>query len=122
MGYRPRPEVRKALLVGSALAVLGGLNAPAAIGFARHEYHQYRINQPAYKAAYGHWDQLDMPAKYRVNSIHATLLPTGKVLLIAGSGNTIRHFEGGSFDSTLWVDPAQLNLLRARMDAYAPLH
>ncbi|MEU1629164.1 galactose oxidase-like domain-containing protein [Streptomyces sp. NPDC020096] len=105
MKYRPSPKVRKALVGSAAVAVLGGMNAPAAIGFAQREYHQYEINRPEYKARYGHWDLLAMPTKYRVNSIHATLLPTGKVLLIAGSGNSVKHFNGGRFDSTLW-DPA----------------
>jgi len=52
----------------------------------------------------GHWNILDMPAQARVNAIHAALLPTGKVLIIAGSGNSPRNFAAGSFTSLLW-DP-----------------
>ncbi len=40
-----------------------------------------------------------------VNSIHAALLNTGKVLLIAGSGNNEKRFEQQSFRSVIW-DPA----------------
>lgn len=56
-------------------------------------------------AAYGHWDLVDVPRQYRINSIHAALLHTGKVLLIAGSGNNVRNFRAGTFKSVLW-DPA----------------
>lgn len=42
-----------------------------------------------------------MPKRYQLNSIHAILLRTGKVLLIAGSGNSVKLFEGGTFRSTL---------------------
>ena len=51
----------------------------------------------------GRWDtaRFDSP----VNSIHAALLHTGKVLLIAGSGNDEEQFDSGTFRSVLW-DPA----------------
>ena len=39
-----------------------------------------------------------------VGAIHAALLHTGKVLLIAGSGNNAERFEAGTFRSILW-DP-----------------
>ena len=40
-----------------------------------------------------------------MNAIHAALLHTGKVLLIAGSGNNRKAFEAGTFETVLW-DPA----------------
>jgi hypothetical protein len=41
----------------------------------------------------------------RVNAVHAALLRTGKVLIIAGSGNNRKQFDAGSFKTLLW-DPA----------------
>jgi hypothetical protein len=39
-----------------------------------------------------------------VNAIHAALLPTGKVLLVEGSGNNWQKFDAGTFKTSLW-DP-----------------
>ena len=105
MRYRPSPQLRKTALGATALVALAGLNAPAAVGFAERQYHQYKINQPRYKSLYGHWDLVDVPQEFRINAIHAALLHTGKVLLIAGSGNDQRNFDAGRFQSVLW-DPA----------------
>ncbi|WP_328437160.1 kelch motif-containing protein [Streptomyces sp. NBC_00444] len=106
MAQRPsRPTTRKTLLGVAAVVALAALNAPAVAGFAQHAYHRYEINQPEYKAKYGHWALASLPEKYQLNSIHAILLHTGKVLLIAGSGNSVKLFEGRAFKSTLW-DPA----------------
>ncbi|MCM2578231.1 galactose oxidase early set domain-containing protein [Streptomyces meridianus] len=84
------------------MVVLAGLNAPAAVSYAQRTYHAYKIEQPGYKASFGHWDLLPVPAKFRVNAIHAALLHTGKVLLIAGSGNRESNFDAGSFKTLLW--------------------
>ncbi|AGP55576.1 kelch motif-containing protein [Streptomyces rapamycinicus] len=102
---KPNPAQRRTLLGATLVAMAAGLNAPALMDISRSRYHEFKINQPKYLARYGHWDVADMPERSQLNSIHATLLPTGKVLLIAGSGNDIRLFEGGAFKSTLW-DPA----------------
>ncbi|MDF3293666.1 galactose oxidase early set domain-containing protein [Streptomyces silvisoli] len=104
MRYRPSPQTRKTAIGVAAFVVLAAMNGPAALGFAEHSYHQYKINQPGYKAMYGHWDLVDVPKQYRINSIHAALLHTGKVLLIAGSGNNEKNFRAGTFQSVLW-DP-----------------
>ncbi|TKA12592.1 radical copper oxidase GlxA [Actinacidiphila oryziradicis] len=105
MRYRPSPQFRKTALGATALVALAGMNAPATVGFAERTYHQYRINQPRYMAAYGHWDLVSVPRRYRINAIHAALLHTGKVLLIAGSGNDQKKFDSGTFQSVLW-DPS----------------
>ncbi|NMH91165.1 DUF1929 domain-containing protein [Pseudonocardia bannensis] len=63
------------------------------------------INSQEYKVQYGKWDVIELPAEQRVNAIHAALLPTGKLLLIAGSGNDQQHFDAGTFE-TLLYDPA----------------
>lgn len=100
----PKTKARKAALGTVAVAALVAANAPAAAGFAERAWHEYTINQESYKARYGHWDLVDVPEKFRINAIHAALLHTGKVLLIAGSGNDEKNFKAGTFQSVLW-DP-----------------
>jgi hypothetical protein len=108
MKPRPRPTLARRLASGLvALAVLGVVavvNRPmvAAAGDALHEF---SINRQSYKEKYGHWSRLPVPAGFRVNAIHAALLSTGKVLIIAGSGNNRDAFEAGTFRTVLY-DPA----------------
>ncbi|MFD7709839.1 galactose oxidase-like domain-containing protein [Streptomyces sp. NPDC059785] len=104
MAYRISQKTKKTVLGIGGVALLAGLNAPAALGFAEKQYYEYKIAQPAYKARYGSWSQLGIPKEYRTNAIHAALLHTGKVLIVAGSGNEIKKFDKGSFDTILW-DP-----------------
>ncbi|MET9730088.1 kelch motif-containing protein [Streptomyces sp. NPDC006458] len=104
MAYRPSQRTRKTVLGIGGIAILAGLNAPAALDFAGEKYHAYKIAQPGYKARYGSWSQVSIPERYRTNAIHAALLHTGKVLIVAGSGNEQRKFDKGDFDTVLW-DP-----------------
>jgi Domain of unknown function (DUF1929) len=108
MKPRPRPTLARRLASGLvALAVLGivaVVNRPM-VAAASEAYHEFTINRPAYKQRYGHWARLDVPRKFRVNAIHAALLHTGKVLIIAGSGNNRDAFEAGTFRTVLF-DPA----------------
>ncbi|MFJ5834040.1 galactose oxidase-like domain-containing protein [Streptomyces sp. NPDC093089] len=106
MSYRPSKKFKKTLLGSAAVLLLAALNAPAAVSFAEEKYHAYKIAQPEYMRRFGSWDEVAVPAPYRVNAIHAALLHTGKVLLIAGSGNSQKNFDAGTFESVLW-DPAQ---------------
>ncbi|BBC32902.1 uncharacterized protein SGFS_041960 [Streptomyces graminofaciens] len=99
-------KTKKLLLGVGAFALLVGLNAPAAIGFAQEQYYEWKIAQPGYRARYGSWKQVDIPEKYRTNAIHAALLHTGKVLIVAGSGNEQKKFDKGDFDTVLW-DPVR---------------
>ncbi|MDI9889136.1 kelch motif-containing protein [Streptomyces sp. HNM0645] len=104
-----RPNHRKnrarRILIGAAVvAAIAGFNGPAMYRYGSEQYHEYKINRPEYKAANGHWDFLDVPDKYKINTIHAALLHTGKVLLIAGSGNNQKNFDAKKFESVLW-DP-----------------
>ena len=105
MAYQPSQKTRKTVLGIGGMVVLAGLNAPAALGFVNETYYEYKIAQPGYQAKYGSWSHLDIPDDYRTNAIHAALLHTGKVLIVAGSGNEKRKFDEGSFDTVLW-DPA----------------
>ncbi len=91
----------------AALLVLGGLiavNGPTLVSAARHALHEYEINTQGYKEKNGHWSMLNVPEDMQVNAIHAALLRTGKVLLIAGSGNDRQQFDAGKFETLLW-DP-----------------
>ncbi|GLW44393.1 hypothetical protein Stsp02_00550 [Streptomyces sp. NBRC 14336] len=104
MAYRPSKKTKKTVLGIGGITILLGLNAPAALDFAGEKYHEYKISQPGYKARYGSWGMVDIPEEYRTNAIHAALLHTGKVLIVAGSGNEQRKFDAGDFDTVLW-DP-----------------
>ncbi|MFC9682928.1 galactose oxidase-like domain-containing protein [Streptomyces sp. NPDC056948] len=104
MAYQLSQKTKKTVLGIGGIAVLAGLNAPAALDFVSTQYHEYKIAQPEYMAKYGSWTQLDIPEEYRTNAIHAALLHTGKVLIVAGSGNEQRKFDAGEFDTILW-DP-----------------
>ncbi|WP_405838618.1 kelch motif-containing protein [Streptomyces platensis] len=104
MKYRPSRRTRRVAIATAVVLALAGMNGPALYGFASEQYHQYVINKPEYKAKNGHWDVLDVPQKYRINTIHAALLHTGKVLLVAGSGNNAANFKAKSFRTVLW-DP-----------------
>ncbi|MFE2939020.1 galactose oxidase-like domain-containing protein [Streptomyces sp. NPDC059255] len=100
-----RKNRARRIAIGAAVVVaVAGFNGPALYRFGSEQYHEYKINRPDYKAANGYWEFLDVPAKFKINSIHASLLHTGKVLLIAGSGNNQKNFDAGKFESVLW-DP-----------------
>ncbi|MER5552904.1 kelch motif-containing protein [Streptomyces sp. NPDC002793] len=106
MKYRPSRRTRR-LAIGTAVVLaLAGANGPWLYRFGTERYHEYAIDQPEYKAENGHWDFLDVPAEFRINTIHAALLHTGKVLLVAGSGNDQKNFDAKSFRSVLW-DPEE---------------
>ncbi|MCX4786905.1 DUF1929 domain-containing protein [Streptomyces sp. NBC_01221] len=102
--YRPSLRTRRLAIGTLAILALSGTNGPWMYRFGTEHYHTYKINKPGYKAANGHWDFLDIPSTYRINTIHAALLHTGKVLLVAGSGNNRENFDAKSFRSVLW-DP-----------------
>ncbi|KUN01390.1 galactose oxidase [Streptomyces yokosukanensis] len=95
------------LAIGTAVVLaLAGMNGPWVYRFGTAQYHQYKINRPEYKAANGHWDIIEFPPEYRQDTIHAALLHTGKVLLVAGSGNNQANFDKKKFDTRIW-DPVK---------------
>ncbi|MFE9171595.1 galactose oxidase-like domain-containing protein [Streptomyces kebangsaanensis] len=106
---RDRTGLRRARRIGiSAVVVvaLAGMNGPWLYRFGTERYHQYKINKPEYKAANGHWEIVEFPEEYRQNTIHAVLLHTGKVLMVAGSGNNKKNFDARRFDTRIW-DPVK---------------
>jgi Domain of unknown function (DUF1929) len=106
MRTRRRVGVRRLQILAGilALAAAVAINGPLLVRFVQHVEHQRLINSASYKRRNGHWSTLPVPASMRVNAVHAALLYTGKVLIIAGSGNSVAHFEAGNFESILW-DP-----------------
>lgn len=104
-GSASRPVVRKALLPLLATLLVGAVNVPPVWSAASRWHHERLVNSVAYKKTHGSWQVVVLPRGVRVNAIHAALLPTGKILLIAGSGNNRKLFKAGTF-KTLVFDPA----------------
>ncbi|MER5545133.1 kelch motif-containing protein [Streptomyces sp. NPDC001118] len=95
------------LAIGTVVVLaLAGMNGPWLYRFGTAQYHQYKINRPEYKAENGHWDIVEFPPEYRQDTIHAALLHTGKILLVAGSGNNQDNFNEKKFDTRIW-DPVK---------------
>jgi Domain of unknown function (DUF1929). len=103
--------------------VLLGVNVPPAMAFVAQLRHQMLIDSPEYQAQHGRWDVIDLPADLQVNAIHAALLPTGKLLIVAGSGNDQESFDAGTF-RTLLYDPAtgQSKLVPTPADLFCSGH
>lgn len=101
---RPRGRARRLILPFVGVVALLAANGPPVWEFVSNYAHQRLINSPEYKAKYGYWATIDLPKNMRVNAIHAALLDTGKILIVAGSGNDAKQFEAGTF-KTLIYDP-----------------
>lgn len=80
------------LLIATVVALLIASSPVTVPAFADWRYNT-RINSLSYKQAYGYWETIDIPEEFRINTIHAAVLPTGRVLLVAGSGNNRDNFN-----------------------------
>lgn len=100
-------------VVIAALAVVVAISAPPATMLVKHIAHQRLINSPEYQAEHGRWQVIELPGDQAINAIHATMLPTGRILLIAGSGNKREMFEAGTF-KTIVYDPSNGNVKQVR--------
>jgi hypothetical protein len=107
------------LLASAVIAV----NIPTVGTALADRYHQYQITRPSYEAKYGLWVKLDIPAKFRVNGIHSTLLHNGDVLIMAGSGNNQAFFNAGTF-KTLLLNPVTMKerLIHTPWDLFCAGH
>ena len=76
---------------------------PIVVPVGAEVIHNHTISQLSYKQKYGSWQILNIPKDDRINSIHASLLPTGKVLLMAGSGNNRQNFDQYHNDDVMSV-------------------
>jgi hypothetical protein len=72
-------------------------------------------------AVNGEWTVLNYESPIR--AVHSTLLKNGKVLLIAGSGNSLENFNAGSFKASVW-DPVTgaFNTLDVPKDMFCAGH
>ncbi|GAA4923244.1 galactose oxidase early set domain-containing protein [Actinoplanes utahensis] len=109
MKPRSRPTLARRLTSGLVtlvvLAVVAIANRPM-VAVAAEALHEFQITRQSYKERYGLWSRLPVPQGFKVNAIHAALLHTGKVLIIAGSGNNRDAFEAKSFRTVLY-DPVE---------------
>jgi hypothetical protein len=113
----------KALATATVACGLIAINAPTIVSAARDAIHNYKINREDYKQAHGHWSMLEVPRDLRVNAIHAALLRTGKVLIIAGSGNDAKQFKAGKFKTLLWdPDTDRFKLIHTPSDMFCAGH
>ncbi len=85
------------------LAVIGG-NTPVIAQYVSSKLHEIEIDQRSYKAKYGYWETIELPTPDRVDAVHTALMNTGKLLIIAGSGNNQQFFKAGTFKTLVW-DP-----------------
>jgi Galactose oxidase-like, Early set domain/GlxA beta barrel domain len=110
-------------VVAVAAAGILAVNVPTVGAAVASWYHHYEITRPAYEAKYGLWAKLDIPQKFRVNGIHATLLHNGDVLIMAGSGNNQAFFNAGTF-KTLLLNPVtmQMRLIHTPWDLFCAGH
>ena len=94
---RPRPATLAVLLLvaGSTSLIAQQTTSASSVG---------EVATPAYEAEYGHWETIELPKEDRLNAIHTALLPTGKLLIVAGSGANQGYFEAGTFKTLVW-DP-----------------
>lgn len=104
MSHRHRRRLRLLAIGCPLLVALILVNGPPLIAFGQATYHNWKINTAAYKRQYGHWVNVNIPADHKINAVHAVLLSSGKVLVMAGSGNNIGNFNAGRFESELY-DP-----------------
>ena len=100
---RRRRRVRLPVMT-VVVVVLAAGNGPVLAQFISGKIHQYEVSRPAYEAKYGHWQTIELPPGVRVSAVHTALLQTGKLLIIAGSGNNQQYFEAGTFKTLVW-DP-----------------
>lgn len=119
---RSRPRTRSLAML-FVITLLCAVNAPVVVSFAEQEIHNYVINTKSYEEKYGHWSILPVSSKFRIDAVHAALLYTGKVLIVAGSGNNEGNFNAGRFESIVW-NPANntFKLIRTPSDMFCGGH
>ncbi len=80
------------LFITTVIALLVA-SAPLSVPAFSQWHHDSKINSTQYKQEFGFWETLDLPEEFKINSIHGAVLPSGKVLLVAGSGNDRTNFN-----------------------------
>lgn len=80
-------------MVIATLIALLITSSPISVSALSKWRYERKVNSYEYKSTYGSWDVVDLPVEFRTNTIHAAALPTGKILLVAGSGNNRKNFD-----------------------------
>ena len=99
-----RRRTRNAALLATVVGLVAAVNYPVASQGVAYAVDAYETSRPEYKAEFGSWETLEFPGGVEINATHSVLLHTGKVLIVAGSGNNRHHFDAGTFRTLLW-DP-----------------
>lgn len=102
VGPAAKPSNLRRMFYTLAILVILGVNGQALAQPVSDRMAYYYSHLQSQKEQYGVWDTTKHPSPVR--SIHAAMLHTGKVLLVAGSGNDEKNFDAKSFRSVLW-DP-----------------
>jgi hypothetical protein len=97
-------SLRNKIVTTTAVVAAVALNGAVLSQPITKAYTAFQESRPDYIAEKGRWETIELPAEYRVRAIHAALLYSGEVLLVAGSGNNRRAFEAKTFETILW-DP-----------------
>lgn len=84
---------RPYMLILSTLLALFVASTPMTVPAYAEWSHNRKVNALSYKQEFGFWEVLDLPEEFRLNAMHGAVLPTGKVLLVAGSGNNRDNFN-----------------------------
>lgn len=84
---------RPLILVISTLLAISVASSPVSVPAFSEWWYENKVNSIDYKKQYGHWQVLDLPEEFKLNTIHGAALPTGKILLVAGSGNNRQDFN-----------------------------
>lgn len=119
----PRERLTRWVIAVGVIAIVLVVNLPTLVSAAEQALHEREINSQSYKEKMGHWSILPVPAEFRIDAVHAALLYTGKVLIVAGSGNDEGYFKAGTFKSIVW-NPAdnKFKLIHTPSDMFCGGH
>ena len=84
------------------LCALVAANGPPVFSFAKTTYLAWKIHTTGYERQHGVWTNIKIPVDKQINAVHAVMLNTGKVLIMAGSGNNLGNFNAGRFESVVY--------------------
>jgi hypothetical protein len=97
-------QAKRLLACGAFVGALPVLSLPGVAAHGGWRTGGLSPDRPGRASRYGSWQVVNLPPKLRVNAVHATLLRTGKVLIISGSGNNETQFDTLDYKTLLW-DP-----------------
>jgi hypothetical protein len=86
-----RGQPRTLVIITILALIIASL--PASIPAAIALNHRHTVDALSYERKYGHWQIINLPKAFSINTVHAAMLPTGDVLLVAGSGNNRQNFD-----------------------------